>query len=45
MEEMLPYTVVYGEMSKMRMWDGNGEEQERLVREKESEFLREIIPK
>jgi hypothetical protein len=37
--------VIYGEESKRRIWDGNGQEQEKVLREKHVEFLGEIIPK
>ncbi|WVW83230.1 hypothetical protein I302_105249 [Kwoniella bestiolae CBS 10118] len=44
--ETLPsYTVVYGENSERRKWDGTGQVAEQNLREKHIEYLREIIPK
>ncbi|KZT62464.1 trimeric LpxA-like protein [Calocera cornea HHB12733] len=45
--EMLPdYTVLYGEgASERRLWSGQGAEQERALRQKHAEYLRELLPK
>ncbi|EJU02175.1 trimeric LpxA-like protein, partial [Dacryopinax primogenitus] len=47
MPELLPeYTVVYGEGgSERRTWSGQGAEQERALRQKHAEYLRELLPK
>ncbi|KAL7422232.1 hypothetical protein Q5752_002878 [Cryptotrichosporon argae] len=39
------YTVIYGSNSERRTWDGTGAEQERALRAKHTQFLRDIIPK
>jgi len=44
-EVLPPYTVVYGENSERRVWDGSTQIAENQVREKHVEYLREILPK
>ncbi|KAK4686613.1 dynactin 6, partial [Tremellales sp. Uapishka_1] len=44
-ETLPPYTVVYGEDSSRRTWDGSGQDAERGLRAKHVEYLREVIPK
>ncbi|KAI9638609.1 uncharacterized protein MKK02DRAFT_23186, partial [Dioszegia hungarica] len=45
LETLEPYTVVYGSLSERRKWDGSAGETERAVKDKEREYLREIMPK
>lgn len=44
-EVIEPYTVVFGEQSQHRTWDGSTLETERYLREKHVEYLREVLPK
>jgi dynactin-6 len=44
-EELPEYTVVYGVHSDRRRWDGSGEKEERALKGKHFEFLREVLPK
>ncbi|WWD01523.1 hypothetical protein V866_008468 [Kwoniella sp. B9012] len=44
-ETIPPYTVIYGENSERRKWDGTGQLTEQNLREKHIEYLREIVPK
>jgi dynactin-6 len=45
LETLGPYTVVYGSLYERRKWDGSAGETERAVKDKEREYLREIMPK
>jgi dynactin-6 len=44
-DTLAPYTVVYGADSSRRVWDGSGETAELDLRQKHTEYLREIMPK
>lgn len=44
-ETVESHTVVYGMLCQRRKWDGSTGETERAVRDKEREYLREIMPK
>lgn len=44
--EILPdRTVVYGDRSERRIWDGSGEMGEREMKSKMRDYLREVVPK
>lgn len=44
-EVLESYTVVYGQLCERKKWDGSTGETEQAVRQREREYLKEIMPK